>query len=76
MRNRPEAKWYTPEMVTFLSGKLADSNSVFAGKLRYYRSRLTVKELKKWYPDSWLHRFLRRGKRAVFKILRLDRRER
>ena len=76
LRNRPEAKWYTPEMEAFLSGKLADSNSVFAGKLRYYRSRLTVKELKKWYPDSWLHRFLHRGKRAVFKILRLDRRER
>ena len=35
-----------------------------------------VKELKKWYPDSWLHRFLRWGKRTVFKILRLDRRER
>ena len=48
----------------------------FAGKLRYYRSRLMVKELKKWYPDSWLHSFLRWGKRAVFKILRLDRRER
>ena len=76
LRNRPEAKWYTPEMEAFLSGKLVDSNSVFAGKLRYYRSRLTVKELKKWYPDSWLHRFLRRGKRTVFKILRLDRRER
>ena len=63
-------------MEAFLSGKLADSNSVFVSRLRYYRSRLTVKELKKWYPDSWLHSFLRRGKRAVFKILRLDRRER
>lgn len=72
LRNRPEARWYTPEMEAFLSGKLADNNSIFLSKCRYLKAQLSVKRLQQWYPDSWLHQVLRRIKRAVFRVLRLN----
>ena len=73
LRNRVEASWYTPEMETFLNGKLSDNNCVFWSKLRYYRSRLTIRQLRQWYPDSRLHMALRWMKRTVLRILRLNR---
>ena len=73
LRNRPEARWYTPEMEAFLNGKLADGNNVFLSKCRYYRSRLSRRHLRQWYEDSRLHEFLRRCKRAVFRILKQNR---
>ncbi len=65
LRNRPEARWYTPEMEAFLSGKLKNGNSVFLSRLRYYRSRLRKENLRQWYDDSGLHDFLRRCKRKL-----------
>lgn len=62
LRNRPEARWYTPEMERFLNGKLEKRNSKWAGILRHYRGRLKRGEL--WQElRSWLLRF------RVFQIL-------
>lgn len=72
LRNRPEARWYTPEMEQFLSGRLYNSNSAFLSRLRYYRGCLKPKRLRQWYDDSGLHDFLRRVKRKLFTLLHLN----
>lgn len=40
LRDRPEARWYTPEMRGFLSSKLENGNSKAKSRLRYYRGAL------------------------------------
>ncbi len=72
LRNRAEAKWYTPEMESFLSGKLAKGNSILVSRCRYLRSRMNKKQLRQWYDDSGLHELLRKIKRKLFHLLHLN----
>lgn len=71
LRNRAEAKWYTPEMEAFLNGKLEKGNSIVLSRMRYYRSRLRKENLRIWYEESGLHDLLRRIKWKVLGFLHL-----
>lgn len=72
LRNRPEAKWYSPQMEAFLNSKLADSNSIFAGKLRYWRGQMKPELLWKRFKKSGVYHILWRVKRKIKKILGYD----
>ncbi len=72
LRNRAEAKWYTPEMEAFLSGKLENGNSIFFSRCRYLKSRMKKEVLRQWYEDSGLHDWLRKIKHKVFALLHFN----
>ncbi len=72
LRNRPEAKWYSPEMEAFLSGKLKNGNDAAADKRRYYRNQLRPGVLWKKFRKTKMYHILWRARRKVRYLLGED----
>lgn len=72
LRNRADAKWYTPQMAEFLNGKLKNGNSILGSKLRYYCGRLRPSVIWKKFQTTGIYRILWRARRKIRKIMGED----
>lgn len=63
LRNRPSAKWQTPQMEQFLNTRLFDNNPQYTKKeLRYMARQFREQKLRGWLAGFKLYQFLHRLK--------------